>query len=171
MGKRQRETVQGTVDSNPRCSPVTLTALPLPQPSSLGDIAFVCWGQQFSYTSTWASALLALRVCKSLRWTGISLQDRGEVKKRGEGDFCLLIISKRYYTWLIRNLVCMWAHRHRHVLGMCAVACMSPVWHVWTDLTPGIDSSCLLCFRLISRTLHMTIRTNLFQDVWHENNG
>ncbi len=42
MGEGQRETVHETVDSNPRCSPATLTALPLPEPSSPGDIAFVC---------------------------------------------------------------------------------------------------------------------------------
>lgn len=42
VGERQRETVQETVDSNPRCSPVTVTALPLPELSSPGDIAFVC---------------------------------------------------------------------------------------------------------------------------------
>lgn len=42
VGDGQRETVQENVDSNPRCSPVTLTALPLPEPSSPGDIAFVC---------------------------------------------------------------------------------------------------------------------------------
>lgn len=34
--------VQEIVDSNPRCSPVTVTALPFPEPSSQGDIAFVC---------------------------------------------------------------------------------------------------------------------------------
>lgn len=33
VAEGQRETVQETVDSNPRCSPVTLTALPLPEPS------------------------------------------------------------------------------------------------------------------------------------------
>lgn len=41
-GGEAGETVQETVDSNSRCSPVTLTALPLPEPSSPGDIAFVC---------------------------------------------------------------------------------------------------------------------------------
>lgn len=38
----QRETVRETVDSNPRCSPVTVTAPPPPELSSPGDIAFVC---------------------------------------------------------------------------------------------------------------------------------
>lgn len=42
VGERQRETVQETVDSNPRYSPFALTVLPLPEPSSPSDIPFVC---------------------------------------------------------------------------------------------------------------------------------
>jgi len=58
--------------------------------SSPGDIAFVCLGQQFNCTSTWASALLALRI-----WNFVSSKlRRGEEKRDGDvHNTCKLIIS------------------------------------------------------------------------------
>lgn len=152
VAEEQRETVQETVDSNPRCSPVTLTALPLPEPSPPGDIAFVCLGQQFSYSSTWASALLALRVSKCSRWSGISSQDRAEVKKKGEGSICcahlrFFLLRKerdRFEVWC----VCSKARACMYTLAACP-----SVWHLaWTKWTPGIDSCTLLCIGLISHS-------------------
>lgn len=129
VGERQRETVRETVDSNPRCSPVTLTALPLPEPFSPGDIAFVCWGQQFSHTSTWASALLALRVSKSSRWSGISPQDRAGVTT-GLRQKCLshtlFVFMIKYRIRQIYNWVCMWAHQHRYCMYW-----LSTHWHAF----------------------------------------
>lgn len=171
-GGAESEMDQETVDSNPRCSPVTLTALPLPEPSSPGDFAFVCWGQQFSSTSTWAPALLALRLCKCLRWSGASSQDGAEVKKRGQKRASARYISAPYRrekeTVLQFRSQVRTQPRARLMRSLAGTLSFVTLSLNWSDSWHWFIA---FIMPRISFALHPCHSQNSFQVVWRENNG
>lgn len=123
-----------------------LSVLPFLEISSPGDIAFVCWGQHFSSSSTCASALLALRV-----WSGTFIQQRKGAKKMWKVMSMTCAVSL-YAIGKLKEPVCrlgfVCPHNHRH-------------GRPWVDYLVNARSSQLLEHKFQQEVIY-------FKDVWRE---